>query len=449
MLKIILGIIGLGIIVFVHELGHFLMARLCGVDVEAFSIGMGPILFRKKIGLTEYRISLIPLGGYCSMKGERAFSEAIEQNLPSIPKEPRSFYGVHCLKRALIAFFGPAFNIVFTWIAFLVIALVGYTQYTTSNRIILLTDKDATARSVAADAGLLTGDYIISIDGEATDNFSQIYEKVGMNPQKDLAVKVNRNGDILDFTLTPLLDKDTGAGKIGVYSWTDTKIVEVTKGSPGDIAGLQSGDVITKVNGIPVANTVDFSFAVYKENEFELTYLRNGIENTANVFIPYDNGKLRPLGIVFEFIKVESPKLNLFSAAKCSLADTFSLAKQTFSGLALLFKGIDLTKAVSGPIRITSMLGEVAQSSFSVGFKEGVVSCLNFLAIISISLCIMNLLPIPVLDGGIILFAIWEFLFKKQIPPKVLSGIQLIGVSILIFLMIFATFGDIKFLAGK
>lgn len=449
MLKIILGILGLGIIVFIHELGHFLMARLCGVDVEAFSIGMGPVLLRKKIGMTEYRISLIPLGGYCSMKGDQAFSEAIEQNLSSIPKEPRSFYGVHPLKRALIAFSGPAFNLIFAWVAYLIISLVGYTQYTTSNRIILLTDKDETAQSVAADAGLLTGDYIISIDGRATENFSRVYEEVAMNPGKELKVKVNRDGNILDFVLVPQLDKDTGAGKIGVYSWTDPKIIDVAKGSPGEIAGLQAGDVITKANGITVSNTVDFSFAVENENEFELTYIRNGEEKTANVSIAYDNGKLRPMGITFEFITVESPDLGFISAVKHSLNDTLSLAKQTLSGLALLFKGIDLTKAVSGPIRITSMLGEVAQSSFSVGLKEGIVSSLNFLAIISISLCIMNLLPIPVLDGGLILFAFIEVIFRRQVPPKVLSKVQLIGVSILGLLLIVATFGDIKFLIGK
>ncbi|HZK19888.1 MAG TPA: site-2 protease family protein, partial [Treponemataceae bacterium] len=108
---IIYGLIGLGIIIFIHELGHFVAARLSGVKVETFSIGMGPVLLRKKIGATEYRLSLFPLGGYCGMKGEKAFQEALENELDSIKKEKDSFYGVHPLKRIFIAFAGPCTNL--------------------------------------------------------------------------------------------------------------------------------------------------------------------------------------------------------------------------------------------------------------------------------------------------------------------------------------------------
>ena len=109
-MTIVLGILCLGLIVFVHELGHFIAARLCGVEVESFSIGMGPVLLHKTIGKTDYRLSLLPFGGYCGMKGEQAFREALEQNLPEIPKEPGGFYGVHPLKRAIIAFSGSIYT---------------------------------------------------------------------------------------------------------------------------------------------------------------------------------------------------------------------------------------------------------------------------------------------------------------------------------------------------
>ena len=128
-MTIVWGILCLGLIVFVHELGHFIAARLCGVKVESFSIGMGPVLAHKTIGETDYRLSLLPFGGYCGMKGEQGFRDALEQNLPAIPKEEGSFYGVHPLKRAIIAFSGPAMNLVFAAISLSIIAMTGYTFY--------------------------------------------------------------------------------------------------------------------------------------------------------------------------------------------------------------------------------------------------------------------------------------------------------------------------------
>ena len=110
MVKILIGLIILSIMVFIHELGHFIAAKLCGVVVESFSIGWGPVLFKKKKGDTEYRISAIPMGGYCGMKGEKAFQQAIEENLPAIPKKEGELYGVHPFKRIIIAFAGPFAN---------------------------------------------------------------------------------------------------------------------------------------------------------------------------------------------------------------------------------------------------------------------------------------------------------------------------------------------------
>ena len=128
-MSILWGIIGLGFLVFFHETGHFIAARIFGVKVNAFSIGMGPVLLHKTIKGTDYRISLIPLGGYCSMNGEKDFQKAIEENLETIPAEKDSFYGIHPLKRLLIAFAGPFANYLFSFLAFTVIALIGYTYY--------------------------------------------------------------------------------------------------------------------------------------------------------------------------------------------------------------------------------------------------------------------------------------------------------------------------------
>ena len=173
-MNIIWGILCLGFIVFVHELGHFIAARLCGVKVESFSIGMGPVLLHKTIKETDYRISLLPFGGYCGMKGEQAFQKAIEEKLSYIPKEENSFYGVHPLKRAFIAFMGPGMNVLFSVLAFTIIAMTGYTYYSADNRIILANEVSITEKSVAYEAGIKTGDRIVSINDKDIKLFSDI-----------------------------------------------------------------------------------------------------------------------------------------------------------------------------------------------------------------------------------------------------------------------------------
>ena len=142
-MTIVWGILCLGLIVFVHELGHFIAARLCGVKVESFSIGMGPVILHRTWGETDYRLSLLPFGGYCGMKGEQAFRDALEQNLPEIPKEEGGFYGVHPLKRAIIAFSGPAMNLLFAVISLSIIAMTGYTFYSADNKVILADSQDS------------------------------------------------------------------------------------------------------------------------------------------------------------------------------------------------------------------------------------------------------------------------------------------------------------------
>ena len=123
--KILIGLLGLTVVVVIHEFGHFLAAKLCGVTVESFSIGWGPVLFRKKFKQTEFRISAIPLGGYCGMKGEKAYQEALDNKLPEIPKEEGGLYTVHPLKRILIAFAGPFFNLIFACIATMIVLTIG------------------------------------------------------------------------------------------------------------------------------------------------------------------------------------------------------------------------------------------------------------------------------------------------------------------------------------
>jgi len=442
----IYGIIGLGIIVCIHELGHFIAARKCGVTVESFSVGMGPVLFHKTIKGTDYRLSLIPLGGYCAMKGEQAFQQALDNHQNRIEGAPDEFYGVHPLKRALIAFFGPFFNILFAIVCLTIVAWTGYDYYTTESRIILATDIYPEMTSVAAENGLQTGDRIIAINGKETPWFSDIYQTVSVNADTPLRCTIERDGNVFEVTLRPVLEPSTGAGKIGVMQYVEPIIEGITTGSAAEAAGLQDGDIIVSVNGTPVTTTIDISRYFNRSQSNTLTVSRNGRSFTTTLSSPSEDDSY---GFYFHQEKVHTKHYNFFTGIGSGIVETVDMIGLTFKSLALLFKGVDLTSAVSGPVRITKMLGDTAVEGFSAGFDIGVVSVMQFLALINVSLFIMNLLPIPILDGGLILFALIEAIFHRQVPPKVLYAVQIFGILCIGALFVFALFGDIRYLIGR
>ena len=451
-MSIIYGLLGLGFIVFIHELGHFIAAKIFGVTVESFSVGMGPILLHKTIKETDYRLSLIPLGGYCGMKGQKDFQVAFDEKLDSIKGDKDSFYGIHPFKRAIIAFAGPFFNFLFAVFAFFIISMMGYSYYTSQNKIILANEIYPEMQSVASDSGLQTGDKIIAIDNKETPYFTDIYEAISVSANQKIDLTIERNQEIFDIQVTPSLNKETGAGVLGIISWTDPLIDFIEENSPAQKAGIQIGDLILKINDDSIKNTVEYNNAIKDLGKFSMTVLRDGQE----IFIPEIEPKIiqneknestqKSVGIGFHAEKIKSKTYSFFPAIINGFVEAGKTTALTFKSLGLLFQGIDLTKAVSGPLRITVMLGDTAKSGFSAGFSTGVVTVFNFLALISISLFIMNLLPIPILDGGLILFALIEAITKKQISPRIQYYIQFVGIAFILVLFTFAMFGDISYI---
>lgn len=253
MLKVIIGLFGLGIIVFIHELGHFIAAHITGVTVETFSIGWGPVLWRKKKGDTEYRLSLIPMGGYCGMKGEKDLQLALSEKLNEVPKEEGSFYAASPLHRMFIAFSGPCMNLLSAVLAFTVIWMVGYTYTSAPNRIIITSQEQP-----AYISGVRTGDVIISVDGKATPNFSDVAREIGIRANETIMLEIERAGSLLSIPVTPELNTQSGSGLIGITSWIPMRIAHVDSDSLFAQAGIQDGDTIIAVNGKPIANTYEF-----------------------------------------------------------------------------------------------------------------------------------------------------------------------------------------------
>ncbi len=457
-MTIIYGLLGLSVIIFIHELGHFFVARFFGVHVESFSIGMGPVLLHKTVKGTDYRLSLVPFGGYCGMKGEKDFQTAMENKLDRIPAEKDSFYGVHPLKRIAIAFAGPFANVILAVAALSVVAMIGYDYYTSPNKVILASEFYPDSPSSAAEAGLQTGDRITAINGKRIEYFSDIVETVSLSARKTLHIEADRNGKAMTFTLVPELDKSTGAGKIGVLSWLDPVIESAAENSPAFNAGLQNGDRIIEADGKTVRNTVDLYEILKNLHEADISVERGGRVFHAHLSLAPQGGQSaqKPAerknsgnenlvsGISWQAIKVHTKTYPFFPALIQGAKETLKMVSVTAQSIALLFKGIDLKQAVSGPIGITVLLGETAKEGFSAGFSVGVVTVCNFLAVISISLFLMNLLPVPVLDGGLILVAFIELVRRKSIKPKTLYAIQIAGVCFIVLIFLLGMFADIN-----
>jgi len=445
--KIALGLFGLGIVVFMHELGHFLAARLVGIDVEAFSIGWGNPLLKKKIGATEYRLGMFPVGGYCKMRGDNEFKEAWENNANGVEPVKGTFFGASPLGRILVSFAGPFFNVVFAALALSIIWGIGFEFQTLDNRIVLASELSA-EKYPADEAGFKTGDRIIEVNGKKTNYFHEVQENIAVNPEKLLSVTVDREGEILNLLVRPSLDRSTGAGRIGVYFWTEPVVASLVPDGNAAIAGLLPGDRITRINGENITNTIDIMRALESNSVIAaIEYDRDGVEKKTEMILSRTEGD--GLGIIWPRVQYTTPALSPPAAVAKGVSESWKTLALSLKSLSLLFKGIELTEAVSGPVRITYMVGDVAAEGFGQSFGAGLRSMMEFLALISIALCVMNLLPLPILDGGLIVLSIVEMIRRKPIHPKAIRAFQTVGVALIFGLMAFAVFGDIQYLARR
>jgi regulator of sigma E protease len=460
----LLGLIGLGIMVFVHELGHFVAAKANGVAVETFSLGWGPRLVGFKTGGTVYQISWFPIGGYCKMRGEITPGIAGGGAAQATPEETKggSFNAAPAWRRIVISAAGPVFNLAFAAIILSLIWWAGFDVPSYENRIVLATDYnlDSSAQvPPATAAGLKTGDRITAINGQPVQNYQGIQEKVSIDANTKLMFSVarNENGEAqnLDIAVTPRLDKDTGAGHIGVLPWIDPVVDSVAQGSAASIAGIRSGDRIVKVNGKAVASIWDLLPELSgSPGKVIIDLDRRGVMQSVPVVFERNSG-LGPdfaeklLGIGFAPKKYHSPRLGLPGALQHGLAETWKDATLTVKGFGLLFQGINLRNAIAGPLKITYYIGSAAESGFQMGIGVGLISSFQLLAFLSVVLFLMNLLPIPAMDGGQIILFLVEIARGKAVPASLFWRIQIIGFSILIGLIVVVTFNDILSFPGR
>ncbi len=428
MVTVVSFVIVLGVLVFIHEFGHFVVAKLSNIKVEKFSLGFGPKLIGVKKGETEYMLSLLPLGGYVKMVGEVPGEEISEED------RKRSFTGKPPLVRAAIVSAGPIMNLVLAFILLPLIYIIGI-------EIPAYLERPAEVGYVfndspAAEAGLKKGDIIRSVDGNEIPTWEDFMAITAMNPSSSLRLSIKRDGAVVSATLNPKTSKKTGAGTIGVLPPMPPVISFINKDFPAFKAGLRPGDEILAVNGTKITHWLELESLVSKDAASKRFTIKRG-EKTFSVDItpkPADDGKRFLIGVSRE----EERALKKYGVGE-SITKGLSASVQMTEKLFVVIKGLIVgqysLKTLGGPIMIAQVAGRAAH--------EGLSDILSLVAFLSLQLGIINLFPIPVLDGGHIMFIAVESIKGKPLSERFMGIAQQIGIALIISLMVLVTYNDI------
>jgi RIP metalloprotease RseP len=413
----------LGFLIFAHESGHFFVAKLFRVRVLVFSFGFGKRLFGFRRGPTDYRVSLIPLGGYVRMAGDTP-----EEDLAGSPDE---FLSRPKWQRFLILVAGPFMNVV------IAIAFVAMINMVGSESIIVRpVIGEVSPGKPAARAGLLPGDRIVAINGEKIDDFDDMRLAIGMNGGTVLHVDYLRGGQLRTTTMTP--EKENSefgpVGRAGIRPYFDTTIGRVRPASPAATAGLRTGDRVVTLNAKPVSqlSELDAVFEAAKGAAVTMDVVRGAGQFHTTISAV----KVDPTDPYRGFIPpTQIHKLSFGPAVIDSVKQNWKMLRYTFMTLGRLFRAEGSVKELSGPISIARISGE--------SVRRGWINTIGLMALISMQLGIMNLLPIPVLDGGHIMILLIEGVARRDLSLRVKERIQQAGFAVLAALMIVVLYNDV------
>ena len=408
LIAVIKIIILLGFLILIHEAGHFVVAKLCKVKVNEFAIGFGPAIWKKQGKETKYALRLVPLGGFVSMEGEDERSE-----------DDRSFSKASIPKRMLIVVAGATVNIVFAIIVYF--ALISSSGTYVSNVV------DETIDGYAAQQiGLQNGDEIIEIDGEKIRSQKDINKVISNSNGKEVNIKINRNDEVLEYNIKPT---EVPVKTTGIYLDDEAKIIAVEKGSSSEKAGIQANDKLIKVNNIEINQ--DPNKAVEAINEKGL--------NTMLLTVERDGQQIQ-IELTPDYISTYYLGVNLQLASDTFWNRCLNGGMQTADFLTSIVD--NLKQLFTGQVGVNQMMGPVGISEV-IAKTDGIREFFQMMALISLSLGVTNLLPIPALDGGKLLILIVEAIRRKPLKQETEINIQLLGFSILIALSLYVSYNDI------
>jgi regulator of sigma E protease len=416
------------ILVFIHEFGHFFTAKLVGIRVETFSFGYGKRLFGLRKGGTDYRVSLIPMGGYVKFLGEgEFFADGGTANLP-----PDHFLAKTRWERFLVMVMGSVMNIILAILIFAAINMVGVTvpAYQDEAPVIGYIEPGSPAEKT----GFELDDEILSIDNEKVATWSDVELAVGSKPDREITVEIRRAGEVRKIPLRTEKRTRYALGYAGFTGRFLTQIRMVKPGSPAEKSGIRQGDVILSVDGRPIFL---YQFVEYLEKNpnRELEFIVNRHGETLNLKVtPRLEGKVGKIGAYTEAQSVEK-KYGFFMAVVQSVRDNVRNTFLIIDFVKKLILGRASTQQVGGPLEIASF----SYAAWQMGF----LAMLSWIGLISLQLGVINLFPIPVFDGGQIFVLGLEAIFRRDFSPKVRQIWMQIGFVIFVFLIVFVILNDI------
>lgn len=457
MLTVVSFIVVLLVLIFVHELGHFLAAKLVGVKVEKFSLGFPPKAFSKTIGETEYQLAWLPLGGYVKMYGEDP--TAGEEVPPEM--RSRSFSHQPPWAKIIIVLAGPVFNLIFAGLLFWVLIWSVGIQH------LAPVVGPVDPASPAGQAGLKMDDTLVAINGQPATYFDSLESALAQGQGAPIKITIKRDGQEITNTLTPikiegkdLFGDPLTTFEVGITHRMKPIIAKTIPSKAADQAGLKSGDLILAINGQPTPDWQDVLLAIQGPPEeraqtnpkavrplaFEVE--REGRALTIEVIPALKAGfntegqtTFTPMVGIESHPTILTENIGFFQAARLGVLEAVNMIRTTLISVQKLITGQVSARTLGGPILIAEVTGDRA--------RAGLTPLLNLAAFISINLGILNLLPIPVLDGGQLVFFVAEAIRRKPLSLRVREAAQWVGVAFLALLMITVFYNDISRLVTR
>jgi regulator of sigma E protease len=440
--------ITIGILVFIHELGHFLAAKMTGMRADVFAIGFGKRIFgyNKKTGFTfgdlpknfdgegntDYRLSMLPLGGYVKIPG--MVDESFDTEFANKEPQPYEFRAKNFWQKTFVITAGVLMNLL------LAIFIFWGANFFKGKPVTLTTTISYVRVDSPADSiGFIKGDVIQSINGVAVENWDEVRNEIYINTiGEDLNITVLRNGIeerlFVPRNKIPDIEKK---GELVSPEGYRPYVGDIAKDSPAETAGLQSGDIFISLNDRSLGSTSEFIEIVSHnpDNQLNAKILR-GTDTLSLAVTPGNDGKIGiTISDIFEG-KTEYKTFGFFESFYVASVDLINLTRVTFSVAGKVIGGqVEFGKAFGGPVRIA----QLAAKSADVGFE----SFLFFIAVLSLSLALINIMPFPVLDGGHLLIIIIETVTRREIPVKVKIAINNTGFILILLLMVFIIYNDI------
>ena len=415
----------IGVLVFVHELGHYLAARRVGVRVLVFSVGFGPKLLRLQRGDTEFCVSAIPLGGYVRMAGEQT-----DDRRTGAPDE---FLSKSKWERFQVLIMGPAMNVILAIVVmtFVLYQGVDVPLYESQPPVV----GEILEGSAADRVGIRPGDRIVSVAGRVVETWEELLQEVRPRADREIAVVVRNAGGVRELQVTPDSQTSFELGDLGVGPVMRPQIRSVTPGEPADVAGIEAGDVIEAVAGdAVVSEELIERINAHPERPLTLTIRRGETRRDVTV-TPALVGDIGLIGVQVSPYEVRSIEPGLLEAFGYSLQRNYEWSGLIFRTLGGLLTADTSPRQLVGPVGIAQLSGGAAEI--------GLIALLSLMSMISLNLGILNLLPIPVLDGGHIAIMALEGVSRRNFSARVKERMLMVGFVALMMLMVTVIYNDL------